>query len=247
MYSNLYESLPSFSKFEHDEILAEGFISPALASIPEVQYFDKRAKSASPVERENLLSDAYQAIEPLLNQVHTDLGTFLRRVVPKKRLQEPPQVLSNTKTLKSVVSKVIARGKKLSELTDLVRCAILFGDKSDADEFVDRVKRTVKVVEHDEKKYDKNSEYGYYGSHHLLIVIDGLICEMQVMTKRLWKYKSDAHEIYNKYRDTGGAPTGDDKTFSKALFALGNKVRYRKEDCDEFDDFSADLEYLSID
>tara|TARA_Y100001951_G_C11298063_1_gene277523 strand:- start:43046 stop:43318 length:273 start_codon:yes stop_codon:yes gene_type:complete len=71
--------------------------------------------------------------------------------------------------------------------------------------------------------------YGYYGSEHFSLDIEGFTIELQAMTQKLWHYKSYAHDIYNKTRSKGKV-SKEDMYMSKKLFKLGNKPKYVKED-----------------
>lgn len=94
---------------------------------------------------------------------------------------------------------------------------------------VRQIKKDFVVAEHDFKSKGGDKKYGYFGSHHFLVKIGGLLAEIQVMQKRLWAYKEAAHQIYNKYRsDTDATKTISDEirkldiALSKELFSRGN-------------------------
>jgi hypothetical protein len=244
------KAFPSFSTF-----LQEAAASPALLHLPAVVAYDRNVGRMSPEDREQAINAVYASLSPLLQNTFNELKKLLNRMVPKKGLSDPPKILMDVKTLPSLVSKVVKRGKKLSEVGDLVRCAILFGTKEEADEFVNRVRRTAQVVGYEEKKAGSDKQYGYYGSHHIDLQINGLTVEMQVMTKKLWKYKEVAHGIYNKYRDTGGKPSKDDAQWSQSIFNIANKhsgqyediAEHILDDIESWSDFSEGLTEITLD
>jgi len=89
---------------------------------------------------------------------------------------------------------------------------------------VQKLKRNAHIYEYDYKQLDKEDKMGYHGSHHFKIKVGEYIVEIQVMTKKLWSYKHEAHKIYNKYR--GGFMDDYIKSElqrSRDLFKLGNK------------------------
>lgn len=147
------------------------------------------------------------------------------------------KLFTGLKPFESVIDKSIKRKKGYGELNDLVRGAVLFDTKELADEFVKKLMRKYSdiVVGYEEKTKGKDTEYGYYGSHHLDLNLDGLIVELQVMTRKLWNYKVEGHKIYAKTRSKEGGATEQDKKESKKIFRLANENIEWKE-IDLFDD-----------
>lgn len=112
------------------------------------------------------------------------------------------------------------------EINDLIRGAVVFDTKEEADKFVKDLirKNKDKVVEVEEKDKGGDPVYGYYGAYHLLIDMDGVYSEVQVMTKNLWKQKKKAHKIYDANRSSSSGPSKQDMQLSKQIFNRGNKV-----------------------
>jgi hypothetical protein len=100
---------------------------------------------------------------------------------------------------------------------------VTFDDADEAKEFVSAFTKLFRsrVVERDDKKQGSDKEYGYYGAYHIGCLVDGLTTEIQVMTKRLRKYKSVAHKIYSDTREKGANEY--DKIKSRYLFRIGNE------------------------
>lgn len=138
------------------------------------------------------------------------------------------------KSLKSIMSKVVARNKPLSGIGDLIRGAMLFKNEKELNEFIEDLKRhgKVKILDIDVKKKGDDKVYGYYGGVHLDIEINDITIELQAMTERLWKYKFVAHDVYDKVRD-GLKVTDDVLQYSRDLFKLGNKPKFVRESLDE--------------
>jgi len=111
--------------------------------------------------------------------------------------------MGKPKTLKSLISKVIIRRRKtLQQINDLVRATIMFSDQNDMDEFVNKLKRKKDIITgYEHKSFGADQTFGYYGSHHFSILLNGIECELQVMTKKLEAHKTVAHGIYDKYRE----------------------------------------------
>jgi len=136
-----------------------------------------------------------------------------------------PKILIGIKSLDAFKDKVLNRGKSASAITDVLRSAILTSTEDGATATVKRIKKEMTVVEYEYKEAGGDKEFGYFGSHHFLVKIGDIIAEIQVMTKRLWSFKEEAHKIYNKYRSIGQTDKAlevIDKKLSKRLFKAGN-------------------------
>lgn len=192
----------------------------------EIKKFDEN-KGKMPYDKaveevEKILKKYSDAITKTLDKFTVTMKKYTNRGKAK--------FIYDTKTVTSVVSKVVSRGKKLTDLGDLVRGAILFDSQEELDEFVKNFtrKESSMITDHDHKEKGGDKTYGYYGSHHFDLNINGLTVELQAMTKKLWKFKDNAHDIYNKTRDSG-VITKADIELSKKIFKLGNAPKFVKE------------------
>jgi len=153
---------------------------------------------------------------------------FEKKLKSVTRSVRNPKILTDVKGFASFASKVGARNKKASAITDVLRGAILVQTEDDVKRVVNQIKKDMLVVEYEQKKKGGDKEFGYYGSHHFLVDMDGMASEIQVMTKRLWTYKEKGHEIYNQFRDkqSGGVDDKEKKTKrqSKQIFSRGNQT-----------------------
>jgi len=166
-----------------------------------------------------------------IQNVEKKFSSIIKKALPKKHLKGKVKFFHQIKTISSIVNKVIVRGKKLVELTDLVRGAVLFDEKEDMDEFIKNFSRKNKSIITDiDKKTGKGDSLGYFGSTHFELSIDGFDVELQIMPMRLWNYKEEAHGIYDKWRDNLSNLPKADASLSRKLFSTGNQKRsYKKE------------------
>ena len=151
-----------------------------------------------------------------------------------KRSSQFPKVkiLVDIKGLESFVDKAVNRyplqGKGASDITDVLRSAILVKTQAEVEKTVKNIKKYFTVAKHKEKIEGNDPAYGYYGSHHFYVKVGNIFSEIQVMTRKLWSYKDAAHKIYNKYRSMKDA---DDRVkkmdieLSKMIFKTANKEK----------------------
>ena len=177
--------------------------------------------------------DAVKEVERILNKYQTQMQTAsdkFFKLMKGYSNRGKADFLYNTKPVTSIISKVVARGRKFTQLGDLIRGAILFDTQEELDAFIKDFQRKEKGIIKDYEAKEKGGDktYGYYGSHHFDLLIDGFVIELQAMTKKLWQFKDTAHDIYNKTRETG-VITKADMELSKKIFNLGNRPKYIKE------------------
>ena len=161
------------------------------------------------------------------------------------------KVLVDIKQFNSFVTKVMTRGKPANQITDVLRAAILVNTDQDMEGVVKKIRKDFNVIEFEHKgkkevqtrTYDEkgreqieikpgDSTYGYHGSYHFLVKVDGIISEIQVMTRKLWSYKDAAHKVYDELRAAGDEVDEITKKvklqMSKHIFAAGNKPNPRQ-------------------
>ncbi|PNX47990.1 MAG: hypothetical protein BV459_03230 [Thermoplasmata archaeon M11B2D] len=140
------------------------------------------------------------------------------------------KILVDFKSLDSFIDKAVNRGKDPKQIHDVLRGAILVPEKHDVLDVVKRLKKRAVVQSYEYKDEKADPEYGYRGSHHFKIVVGDIIAEVQVMTKKLWAWKEEAHKIYTKYRslkDYDADIKKRDLEYSKKIFNLANASKNR--------------------
>jgi len=153
-----------------------------------------------------------------INKAFKDLNRIIKKSAPSSA-----KFLVDVKSAKSIASK-LTRGYKGNQIHDIVRSAILLKKKEEVIETVKKLKRNAHIYEYEYKHLDKEDKLGYHGSHHFKIKVGEYIVEIQVMTKKLWAYKHEAHKIYEKYRNgLMNTYLKSELKRSRELFKLGNK------------------------
>lgn len=188
------------------------------------------------------VEELYKEMRRHAEERYEQLNSFLKKTA--RKVDNSCDILIDIKKLDSVMSK-IERGKPAEKMTDVLRCAVLCDTDEKSKKVVESMTDTKNVIAHDPKLLGGNP-WGYHGSTHLDLDINGMVVEAQVMTKKLWNVKDEAHKIYTKWRDLMGATDvndtdevyaklGDkaseffkDLTYSRWLFMVANTTKKKK-------------------
>lgn len=247
--------------------LAEASVSPALQSNKQI----RRAAAIIPTleqkeDSKEILAAVYaEEIYPIAVEVLDEFRSFIDKLLrPAKyrRMRNKPKIYTQIKKIDSLADKVIERRKPLLRIGDIVRGAILFDDQETMESFVDDLRRKHPqfVDDYEFKARGGQGEFGYYGSHHIDLILKGMVIELQITTKKLWDYKHVAHQIYTDYRSPqakadaakryddlpdslkrllGMFPKGDTEraamALSREIFTRGNLPRYTHESVEQSD------------
>lgn len=182
------------------------------------EFITEHAMSADPTQPWSVagsLHDIYYKAVEMAQGAKPRLEQVLKRAASGRG-----KIKVGIKSYDSFLSKV-NRNNAPNKVHDMLRSALLLDTQEDVEAAVKLLKRTQTVhsIEHKDKGSDPT--YGYFGSWHLKLVINGIIAEVQVMTRRLWTYKDWAHDFYKMYRDKGDI-TPQAARLSKQIFAMGN-------------------------
>lgn len=137
------------------------------------------------------------------------------------------KIIVGIKSFESFLDKAIARGRGTDQIFDMLRGAVLTDSDAEAVKVVHALRRITKFTRIEYKDKGSDPTFGYFGSYHINIVLDGMICEVQIMTRRLWTYKAWGHEFYQQFRSNPSAPDPAVLRQSRNVFALGNMKRFK--------------------
>ena len=150
----------------------------------------------------------------------------------QKTKTKKPKILVDIKKLDSFYDKVALRGKSSADINDVLRSAVLLDTEADVREMGKQIKKNFKVAKYEAKERGGDEKFGYFGSHHFIVKVGDMFAEIQVMTKKLWTYKEEAHKIYVDLRSKNldGEKLSKEKQKeiaqtlrkSKQIFAKGN-------------------------
>lgn len=217
-------TIKTYSEFLAEQVINEAVENPVFVKDPTVKEVDTMIARGS-VQKQTLVSKItamYDKYKSFFSSVKTNLERMVKGDIIKF---QKTKFMTDIKSLNSVIDKAVNRRRGFGGLGDLVRGAVLFDTKEDADAFVKKFvhKNKSKITNYEEKVRGNDPVYGYYGSHHIDLNIDGLFVELQVMTRKMWNYKEVAHQIYDKYRSADGGPDKFDSNLSKRIFTVANE------------------------
>ena len=216
-----YVEIDSIMEYVENVLFPETFLAEALdrkvKPISAQPWADSSAKTSSDVA--TMYRKYIKTIEAAKNAFEKKMKSSVKGVAN-------PKILVDVKTLKSMVDKIVKRGKKPGAISDWLRGAILVKTEEDVVTVSKNVfKAFDRVEEYEEKNRGGDKTYGYYGSKHFLATVNGITSEIQVMTTKLWAYKGRAHKIYDKYRsadDVDPTELAKAQRVSKQTFDRGN-------------------------
>lgn len=137
------------------------------------------------------------------------------------------EAFPNIKSEKSFVNKTQERGKPMQGITDVLRGTIIVDGNAKAVRSVARA--LFGFPENPVAKFDyKDSprpgdSTGFFGSYNIDITVDGLVCEIQVMTRKLYNIKNTAHGVYDRYRTRPEEMPGDQGVVSRVAYNRANR------------------------
>ena len=223
---------------ESQALIGEGILNPAFVGDEDIKKLDGWISNPSKFKKDkqqivDLIATVFSKHEPMLKKIRSKFESAIKKELRKYKKSK---FLSDSKEMDSIIDKAVDRARGFGELNDLVRGAVLLDNKAEADDFVKRFmrKNSRAVVGYEEKKRGEDNTYGYYGSHHIDLNIDGIIVELQVMTKKLWQYKEVAHDIYTSNRSKGTGPDAFDRHTSKKIFSIAAMKSESVESMPEF-------------
>lgn len=187
--------LESFDSEYYEFIGANSIISEkARSTSGGVQPWVKHSMPNSDDEIDDFVNNK---IKPFVDETR---GEYERGMKKLAQFAKNAKVLFSEKESKSVISK-IKRGKDLSKIHDMLRGAILVSTEADVKVIDKKLKNIFRIYEREYKEFGGDKELGYFGSYHYKVELkNGMIAEIQVMTKSLWAAKTEAHIIYNQSR-----------------------------------------------
>lgn len=159
------------------------------------------------------LENVYKTAHNRADELMPRFKKLLERYTPSDS-----RLLLNIKSLSSFIRK--SKRKPVRLIHDVLRAAILTQTKKEAAKVANEMKRKLPIVEFDKKDDPNAMDTGYFGSYHLKMQIEDLICEIQIMPETLWIYKEHGHSAYI---DPASHSDKSVMSFSRWLYSTANK------------------------
>lgn len=187
--SDFMEFLDEKARSTHSGEQPWGSLKISANDAEKYQEGDKETKTRIDAE---LNDSKAKYIEPIKGRF-TQILKRSANVVPSAK------VLVDVKSNKSIISKII-RKTPYGKMKDILRSAIIVQKQEDIPKVMDALRKNFSLYQLKTKEKKKDA-LGYYGSYHYIVDFNGVLIEVQLMTKRLWTYKELGHEVYNKWRE----------------------------------------------
>tara|TARA_B110000503_G_scaffold117976_1_gene178489 strand:+ start:229 stop:1104 length:876 start_codon:yes stop_codon:yes gene_type:complete len=182
---------------------------------------DTKVSGQSGGNDKDKILDLYTKYEPLIMDRLKKYESGLKSST--KGISQGVKILVDVKKLKAFVDKTVVRGKNPANITDWLRGSILVASEEDVGIVSQNIFKKFKTVREFEPKVRGSDEtFGYYGSVHFLVDVDGVTAEIQVMTKKLYSAKKIAGGQYDDFRSAEDAVK--DTPEVKALLRHGKRA-----------------------
>lgn len=219
MQEDLYE--------EDDTYLSEALVNPAFMPGKKMAEFGELSKQVSSgnVSKDDVEERLYSLYIKHKSEFESIRDKYKSIITANARKFNNVKILTDMKSVSSLLDKITVRRKPLSGIVDIIRGAVILDNPQDAEKYVKDFQRKYgdKIVDLEHKAKGSDPTYGYYGTYHLLIDVDGIYCEIQIATHNLWKQKKLAHDIYTATRSSSAGVTKADSLMSKRIFVKGNR------------------------
>jgi hypothetical protein len=143
-------------------------------------------------EEETLIK--YNEIQKHLDYIQPIFETKLRKAIGRATDVSKVDIRVDRKQFTSVLEKHQRKNRGILTFSDLLRAAVLVDRKTDPNKIINGLKHYFDIIKIDEKEASK--EFSYGGAIHVDVLIEGTVCEIQIMSKSLWRYKQEADKVY---------------------------------------------------
>lgn len=157
----------------------------------------------------------YEEGVSLAQKLREPFGNLLKKALMRGAANQG-NVYTDIKSQSSFLDKT--QRKDVSVITDLLRGAIIIDGTPDNVRQVARwLYNSAQIVNYEEKSSPRPGDrMGYHGSFHIDINFGGLICEVQIMNRRLWNSKESLHSTYEMQR--AGRPVATSQIINASRF-----------------------------
>ena len=159
---------------------------------------------------------AWLSVLPLIDSSWVGMTQLLQTVNGNFPLVK---VLAKRKAYLSAQEKTTRKGRPYAELGDLVKGLILTGDLDESVAIANFIINHFNVVKWEVKLGSKDNPY--CGVIHIDVLLDGLVCELQIMTEATAKVKRKSNHFYKTNRAQEGAHLWEEvNNFTEAQLQL---------------------------
>jgi putative nucleotidyltransferase with HDIG domain len=187
------------------------------------------------------LLEKWQKLQNKIDEIQPKFETLLRKSISKSTDISKVNFKINRKTLDSTYEKFKRKKRDIGTFSDLLRAVIVISSKTNPKNIINGIKYYFNIVKIDEKT--SSGETPYEGVIHIDVNVDGLICEIQIMSRHLHTYKQLADKIYKSDLPEEKKKKLQKKWFERAKL-IENDARMAYFMCNSLYKKSLDLETL---
>jgi len=166
------------------------------------------------------LLESWENLQKLIDKIEPLFTKLLRKSISKSTDISKVKYYTQRKTLTSTIEKFKRKGRSIDTFSDLLRGVIIVSSKVDLRDLVDGLKYYFDIVKIDEKYPTEDKPYG--NAIHVDVLCDGMVCEIQIMSRQLYTYKQLADKIYKSDLSPEAKRKLQKKWFDRAIFMEEN-------------------------
>ncbi len=137
----------------------------------------------------------WEAIQFKLDTIEPTFKLNLKKAIGKATDISRVDIIVDRKTFESALEKSIHKNRKMSTLPDMLRAAVLVDRKANIKNIIKGLNYYFDFTKQpDIKVATPDSPYG--GAIHIDVLFGDIVCEIQIMSKTMYRYKGEADKIY---------------------------------------------------
>jgi len=187
---------------------------PVMNKVGEVKLAERLAKAIDHIEtRRRVKKQNFKNYSEARGKAEDRLSAF------RNRLKEAAKAV-DAKFVTHIKSRTAFEEKQEAgrTLNDVLRGALIVRKKSKYPEAMHAVQEAFGKIVNVDNVAKPRGPMGYKGALHLDVEIDNFLCEVQILTGKLWKAKLKSYRAYRKQRNGKGGASKEEIARARKLF-----------------------------
>jgi len=136
----------------------------------------------------------WDALQRVIDFVEPKFTERLRKSISKSTDISKVKYIIQRKSLDSTVEKFKRKGRDIDSFSDLLRAVIVVSSKTSLQSVVNGLKYYFDFAKVDIKEGTKDKPYS--NAIHIDVLCEGFVCEVQLMSRQIYRYKQEADKTY---------------------------------------------------